>query len=83
MGGFQLFSAKFCQNLIQKMQKRPEEGSSSESEEDVSLEELYKKLVTYNNNLYKIDTLISVEKDEAKKESYKKLKNSLLQAINY
>ena len=49
----------------------------------MSLEELYKKLVTYNNNLYKIDTLISVEKDETKKENYKKLRNSLLQAINY
>ena len=65
------------------MQKKKEESSSSESEEEVSLEELYKKLITYNNNLYKIDTLISVEKDEAKKESYRKLRNSLIQAINY
>ena len=65
------------------MQKRKEESSASESEEDVSLDELYKKLVTYNNNLYKIDTLISVEKDETKKENYKKLRNSLVQAINY
>lgn len=65
------------------MQKKKEDFSSSESEEELSLEEIYKKLVTYNNNLYKIDTLISVEQEETKKESYRKLRNSLMQAINY
>ena len=60
------------------MQKKKEDFSSSESEEELSLEEIYKKLVTYNNNLYKIDTLISVEQEETKKESYRKLRNSLM-----
>jgi molecular chaperone GrpE (heat shock protein) len=63
--------------------KRHPNPEHSDDEEEVSLEELYKKLVKYNNNLYKIDTLIQVEKEEIKKESYRKLKNSLLQAINY
>ena len=53
-------------------------SSESEAEEELSLEELYKKLVAYNNNLYKIDTLISVEKEEIKKDNYRKLRNSLL-----
>lgn len=65
------------------MSKNKDFSSSESEEEELSLEELYKKLVTYNNNLYKIDTLISVEKDDDKKEGYKKLRNSLLQAISY
>jgi hypothetical protein len=63
---------------MQKAQIQGSDNSSSEEEEELSLEELYKKLVTYNNNLYKIDTLISVEKEEIKKDGYRKLRNSLL-----
>jgi len=63
---------------MSRRNKKEESSSESEAEEELSLEELYKKLVTYNNNLYKIDTLISVEKEEIKKDGYRKLKNSLL-----
>lgn len=63
--------------------KREDFEENSESEDEYSLEELYKKLITYKNNLFKIDTLISVETDEDKTKKYQKLRTSLVQAINY
>jgi hypothetical protein len=65
--------------------EKPEDDQSDEEiqDDEYSLEELYKKLINYKNNLFKIDTLISIEKDEGKMEKYKKLRASLTQAIAY
>lgn len=63
--------------------KRETFEENSDSEDEYSLEELYKKLITYKNNLFKIDTLISVETEEEKIKKYQKLRNSLVQAISY
>lgn len=63
--------------------KRETFEENSDSEDEYSLEELYKKLITYKNNLFKIDTLISVETEEEKIKKYQKLRTSLVQAISY
>lgn len=57
--------------------------SEYDHRQDESLDKQYTKLIEYKNNLYKIDTLISLEKDEKAISELHKLKNNLQQAITY
>lgn len=43
----------------------------------------YKKLMSYKNNLFKLDTLISLEKDPETKEELTQMRLDLLQAVSY
>lgn len=52
-------------------------------EDNSNLVDLYKKLIEYKNNLFKIDTLLSLDQDEATKEELSTLRNDLVQAISY
>ena len=51
--------------------------------EDEALLTLYKRLIEYKNNLFKIDTLISLEKDIDTITELRALKNNLVEAISY
>jgi len=48
-----------------------------------NLIELYKKLLEYKNNLFKIDALLSIEREIETQEELTKLRGDLLQAISY
>ena len=72
--------------------EREEEDSVEESQDSSheyngdnheSLDKMYTSLIEYKNNLFKIDTLISIEKDEAQVAEFVKFKNNLNQAIEY
>lgn len=62
-------------------------SKSEESEydhgQDETLDKQYTKLIEYKNNLYKIETLMSLEKDDKTMTELAKLKNNLKQAISY
>ena len=51
--------------------------------ENSQLVEHYKTLITYKNNLFKLDTLIQLETDEEQVSYYVKLRQDLFGAINY
>ena len=57
--------------------KEPTTKTPRPSNDTGSIEELYKKLITYKNNLFKIETLISLETEKEQTEQYEKLKNKL------
>lgn len=57
--------------------------SEYDHRQDESLDKQYTKLIEYKNNLYKIDTLIGLERDEKSLSELNKLKGNLQQAITY
>lgn len=48
-----------------------------------TLEELYTDLIEYKNNLFKIETLMALERDDSELEIFAQMKTSLKQAIAY
>lgn len=48
-----------------------------------TLEELYTDLIEYKNNLFKIETLMALERDDSELETFAQMRNSLKQAIAY
>jgi len=48
-----------------------------------TLIELYQKLLEYKNNLFKIDALLAIEKEQETQDELSKLRGDLLQAISY
>ncbi len=55
----------------------------TEESEYPSLIESYKTIVTYKSNLFKLQALIQLEKDDATREEFLQMKNDLTQAIQY
>jgi survival-of-motor-neuron-related-splicing factor 30 len=55
----------------------------AETGDYTDLIEHYKKLLEYKNNLFKIDTLLAIEKEEETQDELSKLRGDLLQAISY
>jgi len=63
--------------------KSAENKETAAQSEDEALITLYKRLIEYKNNLFKIDTLISLEKDVDTITELRSLKNNLVEAISY
>ena len=63
-----------------EMELDPDEGLDQNKK---TLEEQYTDLIEYKNNLFKIETLMSLEKDENELETLAMMKGSLRQAISY
>jgi hypothetical protein len=63
-----------------EMELDPDDGLDQNKK---TLEEQYTDLIEYKNNLFKIETLMSLEKDESELETLAMMKGSLRQAISY
>ena len=63
--------------------RKGDDSNENSDEEVFSLEDYYKKLITYKNNLFKINTLINMAASGEETTKYQKMKNSLTQAIAY
>ena len=64
-------------------EQAPKPSSQQPQGDSGAIEDLYKKLITYKNNLFKIETLISLETEKEQTDQYEKLKDKLNQAISY
>ena len=63
--------------------KDPSKSDDPVQTEEESLITLYKRLIEYKNNLFKIDTLISLEKDSDTIQELRGLRTNLIEAISY
>ena len=61
----------------------PNPDSELVQNEEESQITLYKRLIEYKNNLFKIDTLISLEKDSDTIQELRSLRTNLVEAISY
>lgn|SRR3990167_347290 len=64
----------------EEMELDPDDGLDDNKK---TLEEQYTDLIEYKNNLFKIETLMSFERDEKELETFAQMKSSLKQAISY